>query len=100
MGLVELLVLLAAVGGSAWVCGTMVWLWHRTKQLEDRILGQAGSAPHLMAELHELRSQLQASNQDLDELRQRLDFLERLLGGGEGGRSGTLGPPPQTPGGE
>lgn len=82
MGLVELLVLLAAVSGSTWVAGTVVWLWYRTKRLEDRIEGRASDAPHLAKELDGLRVELEASNEDVHYLRERLDFLERLLSSG------------------
>jgi hypothetical protein len=95
MGLVELLVLLAAVGGSTWIVGTVAWLWYRTKLLEDRILRQAGSAPQLASELHDLKTQLQASNEDVDHLRERLDFLERLLNEGDRGATRKLEAPPR-----
>jgi hypothetical protein len=91
MGLVELLVLFAAVSGSAWIVGTVAWLWYRTKRLEDRILHQAGSAPHLASELHDLKIQLQASNEEVDHLQERMDFLERLLSEGDRGAANDLG---------
>jgi hypothetical protein len=95
MGLVELLVLLAAVGGSTWIVGTVAWLWYRTKRLEDRILGQAGSAPHLGSELHDLAIQLQASKEEVYQLRERVDFLERLLSEGDRGATRELEAPPR-----
>jgi hypothetical protein len=79
MGLVELLVLLAAVGGSTWIAGTVAWLWYRTKRLEDRIGSRERETPHLVRELDDLRLELAASNEDVHFLRERLDFLERLL---------------------
>jgi hypothetical protein len=79
MGLVELLVLLAAVGGSTWIVGTVAWLWYRTKRLEDRIEARGSDRPHLAKELDDLRMELAASNEDVHYLRERLDFLERLL---------------------
>jgi hypothetical protein len=94
MGVLELLVLLAAVGGSSLVVGTVAWLWYRTKRLEDRILRQGERAPDLATEIRDLKRQLQASDEDVSQLRERLDFLERLLH--EGGRNATrqLGSPP------
>lgn len=82
MGLVELLVLLAAVSGSTWVVGTAVSLWYRTKRLEERIDERGRDAPHLAKELDDLRMELQASNADVHSLRERVDFLERLLSSG------------------
>jgi hypothetical protein len=79
MGLVELLVLLAAVGGSTWIVGTVAWLWYRTKRLEDRIERGGSYRPHLAKELDDLRMELAASNEDVHLLLERLDFLERLL---------------------
>jgi hypothetical protein len=43
MGLVELLVLLAAVSGSAWIVGTVAWLWHRTRLLEESTSANSAS---------------------------------------------------------
>jgi hypothetical protein len=83
MGLVELLGLLAAVGGSTWVVGTGAWLWYRTKRLEERMEGRGSDAPHLAKELDDLRIELAASNEDVHSLRERLDFLERLLSSGD-----------------
>jgi predicted nucleic acid-binding Zn-ribbon protein len=82
MELVELLVLLAAVGGSSWIVGTGVWLWYRTKRLEERIEGRGKDAPHLAKELDDVRIEVAASNEDIRYLRERLDFLERLLNAG------------------
>jgi hypothetical protein len=82
MELVELLVLLAAVGGSSWIVGTGAWLWYRTKRLEERIEGRGSDAPHLAKELDDLKIELAASNEGLHYLRERLDFLERLLSAG------------------
>jgi hypothetical protein len=79
MGLVELIVLLAAVGGSTWIVGTVAWLWHRTKRLEDRIERGGSDRPHLAKELDDLRMELAAYNEDVHHLLERLDFLERLL---------------------
>jgi hypothetical protein len=87
MGVLELLVLLAAVGGSSVLVGTVAWLWYRTKRLEDRILRQGERAPDLVTEIRDLRRQLQASDEDVGQLRERLDFLEKLLH--EGGRDAT-----------
>lgn len=82
MGLVELLVLLAAVGGSTWIVGTVAWLWYRTKRLEERIEGRGRDAPHLAKEVDDLRTMLTASNEEAIYVRERLDFLERLLSSG------------------
>jgi hypothetical protein len=83
MGLVELLVLLAAVGGSSWMVGTLGWLWYRTKRLEDRIAARGSDTPQLAQELDHLRAELAASNEDVHYLRERLDFLERVLTSGD-----------------
>jgi hypothetical protein len=92
MGLVELLVLLAAVSGTAWIVGTVAWLWYRTKRLEEAILHGGGDRPHLASELEDIRSQLTASGDEVERLRERLDFLERLLNRGapEGATTGEL----------
>jgi hypothetical protein len=83
MGLVELFVLLAAVSGSAWIVGTVGWLWYRTRRLEEAIMRGTGTAPQIAEEIEELRGQLAASGEEVALLHERLDFLERLLGSGE-----------------
>lgn len=79
MGLVELLLLLAAVGGSTWIVGTVAWLWYRTKRLEERIEGRGSDAPHLAKKVDDLRTMLAGSNEEVHYVRERLDFLEQLL---------------------
>jgi hypothetical protein len=83
MGLVELLVLLAAVSGSTWIVGTVAWLWYRTKRLEEAILNRERASPHLAAELEDIRTDLSVSKEQVGLLRERLDFMERLLNQGE-----------------
>lgn len=83
MGLVELFVLLAAVSGTAWIVGTVGWLWYRTKCLEDAIMRQNSGVPQLASELESLRGELKGSDDEIERLRGRLDFLERLLNSGE-----------------
>jgi hypothetical protein len=89
VGLVELFVLLAAVGGSTWIGGTVVWLWYRTKRLEESILNQKKASPHLASELESIRTELSVSNEQVGLLRERLDFLERLLNQGDRGSEST-----------
>jgi hypothetical protein len=83
MGLVELFVLLAAVSGSTWIVGTVAWLWYRTKRLEEALLNQERASPHLASELEDIRTELSVSNEEVGLIRERLDFMERLLNQGE-----------------
>jgi hypothetical protein len=88
IGLVELIVLIAAVGGSSWLVGMLAWLWHRVSRLEDgreRVARLEGAVEELEERLEELR-------RSGVELRSRLDFQERLLEEGGDAGSRRLGP--------
>lgn len=83
MGLVEFLVLLAAVGGSSWMVGMLGWLWYRTKRIEDAALGGRDGPKALLTEVEELKDAVSAGDRELERMTERLDFLERLLTSGE-----------------
>lgn len=78
----QLLVLLAAIGGTALVLGAGVWLWSRTERLEGRgPPADAGERRQLEGELADVKEQLAATRDDTRRLSERVDFLERLLEG-------------------
>jgi hypothetical protein len=87
MELVELVLLLAAVGGSTFVVGMAAWLWHRIKRLEDAALGHSDAPMAVLTEIEELRDALNAGDREVERMSERLDFLERLLISGEEGES-------------
>lgn len=80
----QLLVLLAAIGGSALILGGGAFLWYRVQRLEDRGTGGGGNRRRLQAELEEVRDELAGTREETRRLAERLDFLERLLESGEG----------------
>jgi hypothetical protein len=93
IGVAEVLVVLAAVSGSAWVMGMLGWLWHRVKRLEEQ--GGAGGTRPLASELEQIEGRLTASGRDLERLDERVDFLEKLLErGSEPPAPHRLGSPP------
>lgn len=82
----QLLVLLAAVGGSALVAGFGVWLWTRAEGADRRgVVGQGGDRAALERELEGVREELETTREETRRLAERVDFLERLLESGEGG---------------
>lgn len=84
--MVWLLIMLAAIVGSAWVFGAWGWLWVRVKRLEE---GGAGAAEaRLLRELDQLREQVASTDEEARRLAERVDFLERLLEAPERGHPG------------
>lgn len=77
----QLLILLAAVGGTALIIGAGVWLWTRTERLEGRGPGDATGRRQLEGELEDVREELAATRNETRRLVERVDFLERLLEG-------------------
>lgn len=83
----EILILLAAIGGSGWVVGMFAWLWHRVRVLEMATAGvRATDAAQLRAELASLGGELSGNHEELEKLHERVDFLERLLEKGQDGQ--------------
>lgn len=77
----QLLVLLAAVGGTALIIGAGVWLWSRTERLEGRGPGDPQERRQLEGELADVKEQLAATQDETRRMSERVDFLERLLEG-------------------
>ncbi len=77
--LVELLILLAAIGGSGSIVAVLAWLWHRVKRLEETGGLGGKDAERIIAELERMRDEVSESQDGVKMLRERLDFLERLL---------------------
>jgi outer membrane murein-binding lipoprotein Lpp len=88
----QILVLLAAVGGTAFLLGGGVWLWRRLERLESGEPGGAAGRPRLDGEVEELRRELEASREERRRLAERVDFLERLLEERDGPGSGERRP--------
>lgn len=103
----EILVLLAAIAGTAGLLGAFGWLWLRVRELEGRVgarTGAPGLAPSGRAPSGEDAEGLEQA--DLPEavarLNERVDFLERLLEGDrergpEHGRLPASAGPPDDP---
>lgn len=76
----EIMILLTAVIGSGAMVAGAGWLIIRIRRLED------GSGPglvdHLAEQVDALSAQLDASQEELRELRSRVEFAERLLTAG------------------
>lgn len=77
--LVEILVLLAAVGGSASIVGAFAWLWHRVSVLERSGVTVSPIVLRLPEEVATVRAELADRSEAVVKLEQRVDFLERLL---------------------
>lgn len=77
----QLLILLAAIGGTALIIGAGVWLWSRTERLEGRGPGDPDGRRPLEDELEDVREELAATRDETRRLSERVDFLERLLEG-------------------
>lgn len=72
-----LIVMLAAIVGSAWVFGAWGWLWVRIRRLEE---GRGGTTDsRLLRELDQLREQVASTEDETRRLAERIEFLERLL---------------------
>ena len=71
-----LLLLFAAIGGSATMVAILGWLFHRLNRLESM-------GPERLRELHSnhetLREHLDSLQEELGLLSERLDFTEKLL---------------------
>lgn len=78
-----LLIVLAAIVGSAWVFGAWGWLWYRVKQLEQGRSGEL-QGRQLLSELDVLREEVASTQEEARLLAERVDFLERLLEGRDG----------------
>jgi len=81
ISVVAILIILAAVTGSAIMTGTLMMLWQRVRRLEastgtDRSIESASQRIDLLLD------QIQEMTDGLEELRERLDFTERLLAEG------------------
>lgn len=75
----EIMILLAAVVGSGAMVAGAGWLIGRIRRLED----QTGPVvDHLAEQVDALGAQLEASQEELRELRNRVEFAERLLTAG------------------
>lgn len=75
----EIMILLAAVFGSGTMVAGAGWLITRIRRLED----QTGPVvDHLAEQIDALGAQLEASQEELRELRNRVEFAERLLTAG------------------
>jgi hypothetical protein len=77
-GLVEVIVLIAAVGGSGWLVGMLAWLWFRVKRLEE----QPDALGRLRHELESQESELNELRREIASMSERMAFSERLLEGG------------------
>lgn len=86
--LVELIVLVVAVAGSATMTGAAVWFWTRVKRLEEGRGAGLPTGPELRLQVEALRDDLEASRERTRSLTERVDFLERLLEGREPGEAG------------
>lgn len=76
----EIMILLAAVVGSGAMVAGAGWLIARIRRLED----QTGPVvDHLAEQVDALAARLEASQEELRELRNRVEFAERLLTTGE-----------------
>ena len=78
ISIVAILIIIAAVVGSAFMTGALLTLWHRIRRLES-----GGAPPNSLdqasRQLELLLEQMQSVADDMGELRERMDFTERLL---------------------
>ena len=79
----QLLVLLAAVGGTALLLGGATWLWYRLSRLEEDRTVPPGDRRELLAEIENLQEEMASTRRQTRDLSERVDFLERLLEAGE-----------------
>ncbi len=82
LSLTALLIVFAAVIGSSAMMGIIAYLLHRIRQLEGRTLGEAGP-DRISARLVEMQEDLQAVQDQMVSLSERLDFTEKLLTKGD-----------------
>ncbi len=83
----EVLILLAAVGGSGAMVGFLGWLLYRVKRLESGINADNADVERVLEQVDALREQLMTVHDEMGQLGERVDFAERLLtrGRDEGG---------------
>lgn len=90
MSIAILLILLAAVVGSSTLVFALTYLFLRGRN--DRLQGGRdapfGSLEH---EIRRLSDELDGANAQIEGLRERMDFTERLLGDGRSGSSDSGG---------
>ena len=79
----ELLILLAAVGGSGSMVGFLGWMLYRVNRLESRGVVDTEDLDRLMDHLDVLRNQLGSVREEMGELSGRVEFTERLLTSGK-----------------
>ena len=75
--LTALLIVFAAVIGSAAMVGIIAYFLHRLRQIETRTTGEAGS--QLSDQVDGMRDELLAVQEEMSALSERLDFTEKLL---------------------
>lgn len=85
----ELMILLAAVGGSGTMVGFLGWLLYRVKRLEGRAGAGNTDVERLIEQVDVLHEQLVSVRAELGELSERVDFAERLLTRGQAGNANT-----------
>ena len=76
------LIILAAVLGTAVFVSLIAWFANRLQRLESGG-GGASEIGRLESELDDLRAELQQAHADISDLSERLDFTERLLSPGD-----------------
>lgn len=84
----QLIILIAAISGSAWMVAVLGWILNRLKRLEEGAPGKIDRATE------SLREQLDEVGRRMVELEERLDFSEALLGrGSDEATAGRTEPP-------
>lgn len=76
--LTALLIVFAAVIGSAAMMGILTYLFHRIRQIEAVNTGETGPG-HLVDRVDAMQEELLTVREDMSALSDRLDFTERLL---------------------
>lgn len=87
--LVEILVLLAAIAGTAGLLGAFGWLWYRVRALEETLGGRGRSVLAFGGQRggeHGQEPEIPEVRRELARLAERVDFLERLLERDRAGR--------------
>ncbi len=80
--LTALLIVFAAVVGSAAMMGILSYLLHRIRQIEAKATGEGGL--HQLADRVEaMQEELSTVQTEMSTLSERLDFTERLLTSGD-----------------
>ena len=80
--LTALLIVFAAVIGSAAMMGIIAYFLHRIRQIEAKTTGEAGSR-QLVDQVEAMREELLAVQGEVLALTERLDFTEKLLMSGD-----------------